>query len=221
MFNFIKNPEYYEGVNQRTLKMVPSDARTILDVGCGAGNLGKELKKLGNRRVIGIESYGEAAKKANLVLDKVHAGDVEKIELRMHANYFNCIIFSGILHHLKNPWAVLEKYRPCLKKDGTVISSMPNIQHVSVIKNLLLGQWAYANEGILDCCHNKFFTLAEMAKMFGNVGFVPVEVQEEIKDKTPENEALLQNLMRLVPTNKNFFKDAFVFQYIIRWKLKQ
>ena len=60
-----KPPSYYTGCNEALLKAVAPDARHILEVGCGEGNLGRALKEMNrSRKVLGIEREPALATKA-------------------------------------------------------------------------------------------------------------------------------------------------------------
>src|SRR5438477_6338758 len=89
-----KPANYYSGCNQRLLRLVPGSARRILEVGCGEGNLGAELKKRrsstplasspcqgednGGVMVFGIERDPAAAGTAASRLDQVFTIDIEQ-----------------------------------------------------------------------------------------------------------------------------------------------
>ena len=52
----------------------------------------------------------------------------------------------------------LELAYSLLKTNGTILISLPNIQHYSSVFTLLFGFWDYKEWGILDRTHLKFFT---------------------------------------------------------------
>jgi len=64
MADFKKNIEYYASERPEIASIFPENVNTVLDVGCGAGNLGRHLKKSGVSEVVGIEISDEAAKLA-------------------------------------------------------------------------------------------------------------------------------------------------------------
>lgn len=66
-------PDYYAGLNLHLLRAVPSQAKGILDVGCGNGQLGEQLKTADSDRfVFGVEREPEIAQVAANHLDKVY-----------------------------------------------------------------------------------------------------------------------------------------------------
>lgn len=217
MVSFAKSDGYYRGINQRVFEMVTPGTKTVLDVGCGTGELGKKLKDEKRiEQVIGIEIMPEMAREANMKLDRVFRHDAETVRLDNLRHHFDCVIMSGILHHLKDPWTVLKRFRDSLKDDGYLLACVPNVAHVSVVKDLLLGKWNHSTEGILDVCHMKFFTLEELTKMFFSTGYKIVDVQEEIQDYSNENKDFIKRLASAVPVGANFQRDSFVYQFIIK-----
>src|SRR4051812_21584140 len=68
-------PEYYNRINPDLLRVVPTDARVVVEVGCGAGAMGAQFKRINPRtRYVGIELHPEAARIAAERLDHVVAG---------------------------------------------------------------------------------------------------------------------------------------------------
>ena len=61
-----------------------------------------------------------------------------------------------------------------------MISSIPNIRYFrAFFKILFKGEWDYADEGIMDRTHVRFFTRKSIRKMFENAGY-KVETHEGI-----------------------------------------
>ncbi len=158
--DFNNLPNYYKHLRSEIFNSVPENSLNILDVGCGAGVLGKALKtKNNNRYIVGIELNQEAVYFAKQNLDEVYQFDVEKVNLTFESGFFDCIIFADILEHLVDPWQTLRNYLKLLKYEGTIIISIPNIRNLKIIHQLIeLKSWRYEDEGILDRTHLRFFT---------------------------------------------------------------
>lgn len=175
----------YRGNRQDLQNIIPKDARKILDVGCASGDLGYALKVRVSGagsivEVVGIELNPSAAQCAGKKLDKVIIGDVEGLQIPYKADYFDCIIFGDILEHLRDPWAALKNLSRFLSADGCVVASIPNIQHYTIIKNLILGRWEYESGGLLDNTHLRFFTYKTIRKMFLDAGFRRINIHPNI-----------------------------------------
>jgi SAM-dependent methyltransferase len=169
-----KNPSYYAGCNRALLEAIATSARRVLDVGCGEGMLGAALKeRQAGCTVFGIEREPEVAARAANRLDQVFTLDVEHEAPPMEPGSLDCVLFGDVLEHLVDPEAVLRRYRPLLAPEGLILCSVPNLQHHSMLAALLTGDFQYADAGLLDRTHLRFFTLSTMFKLLLDAGFAP------------------------------------------------
>ena len=209
---------YYENVRNDLIPLIPNDARCILEVGCASGMTGRELKRRNGAFVAGIELNANAATAAKNVLDDVVHGDIEKIDLPYRDSSFDCILFADVLEHLIDPLSTLIKVRRLLKKGGSVVASIPNVQFHGVIHQLIEGNWTYEKEGILDETHLRFFTYKEIEKIFSQAGY-SIQKVEEVLD--PQYEKFSLNNTTALNFGRTQIKDLspeeikrfFVFQY--------
>lgn len=154
------------------MPLVDENAKVILDVGCGMGRLGAKLKQdVPGRQVFGIEQNKLAARNAKKVLDGVLTGDVQSSRLPFKPSMFDCMIFADVLEHVVDPGAVLQRLKRFLKKDGSIICSIPNMRHYTVLLKLITQGWQYEEYGLFDHTHLRFFSLATMKKMLVDEGF--------------------------------------------------
>jgi 2-polyprenyl-3-methyl-5-hydroxy-6-metoxy-1,4-benzoquinol methylase len=85
--------------------------------------------------------------------------NLDKDELDLPEEAFDCIVCNDVLEHLITPWQVLGKLAILLKPGGHFVASIPNVQYWGVLKDLVFeGDWRYADEGVLDVTHLRFFT---------------------------------------------------------------
>jgi len=213
-----KPASYYENVRNDLIPLIPNDARCILEVGCAAGMTGRELKKRNGAFVAGIELNADAANAAKDVLDDVVQGDIEKIDLPYSDGSFDCILFADVLEHLIDPYSALAKVQRLLKKGGTVVASIPNVQFHGVIHQLIEGNWTYEKEGILDETHLRFFTYKEIEKMFSQAGYAIQKVEEVLdpqyeKFSLNNTTALNFGRVQIKDLSPEEVKSFFVFQY--------
>lgn len=174
---------YYGHERPEIIALIPESAKVIVDVGCGAGALGRALKRLRNDvEVRGIEIVPEQAARASEVLDEVWVGSAED---NIPANWPqpDCIIFADVLEHLVDPWSVLRKWREQLAPGGSIIVSLPNIGHREVIGDVLRGRWDYRDAGILDRTHLRFFTRATALELVEGAGFRVVRVERALDSR--------------------------------------
>lgn len=140
-------------------EFVPGDCRVVVDVGCGIGLLGAQLKAAHPARVVyGIEPDAEAAIQARAVLDGVLSGPAESA-WPSDWKVPDCLVFADVLEHMLDPWSLLQQTCARLPRGGYVVISLPNTAHYSVVGPLVLhGAWEYREQGILDRTHLRFFT---------------------------------------------------------------
>lgn len=164
---------YFEDVNWGLLRLW-GDRRdaSILDVGCGFATTSERLRRLGNR-VTGIESSGVAATTASERIDEVIESDLRELDTvsqRIGSRKFDVIVFADVLEHLDWPLPVLKSYLQFLAPGGSVIVSLPNVGLWSMRLSLLTGRFDYADTGVLDRTHLRFFTRKTARKMIEDAG---------------------------------------------------
>ncbi len=167
---------YGEVINTNILKHI-RDNSTILDVGCGSGNISEKLILRGCK-VYGIEISEDAVQKARGKMTDVIVGDIEGIEhLPWREKFFDIIILADVLEHLKNPLKVLLKLKSYLKDDGIFLISMPNIAFWRIRLALLVGKFNYSqNGGIMDETHLRFFTFDTARQLINRAGLKIKEI---------------------------------------------
>ena len=206
--NLKKDLLYYSHGRTDLLALLPEKIKldNVLEIGCGNGSTGCLLKKEKKAtHVYGIEINDKLKSEAEKNLDQVIIEDIEKTELPFKKNFFDCFIFADVLEHLYDPWFVLNKIKPFLKTGGFILASIPNVQHWSVLLNLLRGRWEYKNDGILDNTHIRFFTKKSQLKMLSEAGF-------EVK----KMEGSMGKMVRFLNIiSLNLFSSFFSFRYLI------
>lgn len=166
-----KGGDYFEYPRPEMLALFPNGAKRVLDVGCGAGAFGVELKKKAAAEVWGVEPDGKSFEKAVTRLDRAFHGFFDE-KTGLPENYFDCIFFNDVLEHMVDPASALRLAKKLLAPGGKVIASIPNIAHFPTIWHLVFGgEWRYAERGILDRTHLRFFTRDSIAQIFSENGF--------------------------------------------------
>jgi 2-polyprenyl-3-methyl-5-hydroxy-6-metoxy-1,4-benzoquinol methylase len=205
--NNVLSPYYYS-VRYDLIKLIPSETKKILEVGCAGGMTGKALREKGFDEIVGIEILEEPAQNAKSHYDKLIIGDVEKITLPFEKGHFDCILYGDVLEHLTDPWKLLKDHNALIKTGGIIICSIPNIRHYRIIKRLTIkGEWEYREDGIMDKTHLRFFTIKSIRSLLENSGF---EITKIIKK--PSGAAWIKLLNRICG---NRFIDYLVRQYIV------
>lgn len=152
---------YYGHARTEIAALLPARADRVLEVGCGRGATLAWLKQTGRcKHTTGIELFSHAAEAARAVVDRVEAGDADKLlGVVAREGAFDVVLCLDVLEHLQDPWAFVERIPPLLAEGGVLIVSLPNVRHWRVSADLLFrGRWRYADAGVLDRTHLRFFT---------------------------------------------------------------
>lgn len=214
------DPGYYDNLNTGLLESIPADAKTVLEIGCGAGRLGQEFKKAHPEcTYYGVEIDGPSAAIAGTRLDMALCGSIEDIDLSFLAGKLDCIVYGDVLEHLIDPWAVLRTHAELLAPGGKVIACIPNSQHWTILAGLLQGQWTYQDNGLMDRTHLRFFTLRSIQAMFEGAGLALDSIigrNVEPDRALPFFEAMAPALPKLGIDEAAFRQHTNVFQYLVK-----
>lgn len=121
--------DYYERINQDALSAIPSEARTLLSVGCGSGTLECALAERGLRvTAVPLDPVicGGAALKG---VEMVH-GDFHAATGKLGSRTFDCILFMNILHLIPDPVEILSRFRGVMHEMSVMIIQSPNMRSI-------------------------------------------------------------------------------------------
>lgn len=205
-----------ESTHTRVLSLVGQRQR-VLELGCSTGQMTRVLKERGCQ-VVAIEADVEAAKRAEEHCEHMVVGDLEALDfdVELGERRFDVIIAADVLEHLKAPEMVLGRLRPFLAPGGYLVASVPNVAHGSVRLALLGGSFPYAETGLLDRTHLRFYNRESLTEMVSEGGFCPVHIDTvdlEIERSEvpfalgPEAQAFLDSL--------NTHPDALTYQFLV------
>jgi 2-polyprenyl-3-methyl-5-hydroxy-6-metoxy-1,4-benzoquinol methylase len=168
---------YHEDVNHGLLRIWGKrSGLRVLDVGCGFATTSARIQSFGNE-VTGIDESPRIAAVAEGRLDRIvqaDLGDFAAVTGQLGDQRFDVLIFADVLEHLPWPVVVLRWYLRWLKEEGTVIVSLPNVGLWSVRMAHLLGRWEYAETGVLDHTHLRFFTRRSGRRLIAEAGLEPI-----------------------------------------------
>lgn len=152
---------YYTQRRPEVCDLVRGPVRTALDIGCAAGLLGEELLRRGLcESVDGIEAEPAAAHEAATRLGRVWVADLDDDGLACVGDArYDLVVLADVLEHVRAPWELLEQVQALLTPGAQVVLSIPNLRYFRVLGPLVLrGQFEYADSGVLDRTHLRFFT---------------------------------------------------------------
>jgi SAM-dependent methyltransferase len=147
--------------NPLVIAQVDASCRRVLDIGCGAGDNAAVLKqKLPHCEVFGITRSEAEAERARASMVQCWVGDIEgEIPPYLEQERFDCLIFSHVLEHLRNPAEVVARLSRLLRTGGRVVIAVPNVLFFKVRLQFLRGDFEYDPDGgILDDTHLHFYT---------------------------------------------------------------
>jgi 2-polyprenyl-3-methyl-5-hydroxy-6-metoxy-1,4-benzoquinol methylase len=206
------------GVADVTLPWIPlvgKDAR-VLDLGCAIGRQARQLVALGCS-VVGVEADARAAVRAASWCERVVVCDLDLVDLpqQLDSERFDVVAAGDILEHLRDPARLLQSLHQVLVPEGRVVASIPNVAHGSVRLSLLSGAFQYADSGVLDRTHLRFFTLATIQELFQSSGFAIDQLERivvPIDQATPYDRSALpsgvEEAVALMP-------EATTFEYLV------
>lgn len=132
----------------------------ILEFGPANGRTTKYLKEQLACKVYCVELDEKAAKELVQYSEKVLVENIEEYHWKSEFDgiAFDHIIFADVLEHLYDPKKILLESKKFLKDDGSILVSLPNIAHNSIIMQLMQNEFNYKPTGLLDNTHIRFFT---------------------------------------------------------------
>jgi len=207
----LKSNDYFDNVRNDILSLLPRKINRLLEVGCGSGNTLNYIKN--NYRcdwTCGVELFHKAAAMARSKVDLVIEGDIENLDLPIEPATLDVILCLDVLEHLIDPWEVISKLEIFLKPGGVLITSIPNVRRFSIVLPLIFqGKWEYANEGILDRTHLRFFTQSTAIKLVESSGLKIDMIKETGFERGSKTR--VANLATLA-----IFKHFLAAEYLIR-----
>ncbi len=161
------------------LEHTPADG-LVLEGGVSSGYFARVLTAAG-RTVDGVELDPAEADLARTVCRRVHVGDLGAVATDELDGPYDALVFGDTLEHLVDPAGTLARLSRALRPGGTVVASIPNVAEAGNRLRLLRGRWDYADRGILDRTHLRFFTHRTVQELFTAAGLDVVAVDGYVR----------------------------------------
>jgi 2-polyprenyl-3-methyl-5-hydroxy-6-metoxy-1,4-benzoquinol methylase len=206
-----KSGDYFAHARKEIQPLLPLNCGNVLEIGCGSGaTLGWLRQDHQAIRTVGVEIAEVAAKNAHCFADEVHCLDFEQYDLPNGPEKFDLVLCLDVLEHMVDPWDVVDRLATqYLEVGGTLLVSLPNVRHYSVVLPLLFqGRWDYEVAGLLDRTHLRFFTKASAQALLSHPEFGPVSCTATGFDGWSIKRAL--NAMTL-----GIFQELVTYQYFL------
>jgi 2-polyprenyl-3-methyl-5-hydroxy-6-metoxy-1,4-benzoquinol methylase len=165
-----KRFSYFEQARPELVRVLPERVGRVLDVGCGAGGVGRALRERADT-LTGVELVPEAAEVARTFYDRVEVGAVEDV-LPHLGGPFDTILAYDVLEHLVDPSAVLRGLHGLAAPGALLHVSVPNARHWSLVRDLVVrGTFGYTEWGHRDRTHLRWFTPTDVAALLADAGW--------------------------------------------------
>ena len=215
----IKGSSYYSGTRLDIISFLPTNQnQSVLEIGAGGGDSLCFIKenKLA-KEVVGVELFElKGSNQNNPLIDQFIFANIEELNLSQPQDHFDVIILGDVLEHLIDPWKTLTYIRKFLKKNGTLLISLPNIRELnSLLKIFWLGDFKYSDDGVLDKTHLRFFCKKNMIELFNNSNLSIQSSKPAFKIRSDRKSRRLINQITL-----GLFEQFLAIQYVFELKLK-
>ena len=154
-------------VLRRKIRSLPG-GRRMLDLGAAGGHLGRAVRDR-CAYLAGVEPDTALPADCREGYDDWRSTDA--LSTGEWGAPFDVVVCADVLEHLPRPEELLERIRTWLVPGGTLLVSLPNVANVTVRAGLLLGRFPYAEKGILDRTHLRFYTRRSARDLLEGAGF--------------------------------------------------
>lgn len=158
----------------RLLRRVPSGA-AVLELGPGPGAMTQVLRARGHAVTV-VENDLAALQAMQPLGVQVVEADLDSLAWldALQEQRFDAILACDVLEHLRRPELALKALAGLLKPMGSLVISLPNIAYAGVAAALRAGVFDYADKGLLDRTHLRFFTRRSIEQLLMDCGWVPL-----------------------------------------------
>lgn len=171
-------------------------AGRLCDVGCGAGFAAAAWKRRTGGHATGIELDPVVATRARERLDRVIGGDAREVmsDLAKAGESFDAFLFADVLEHLEDPVPALALARRLATSEAELVVSVPNVSHLSVVRDLVFGRFDPLAAGLLDVGHLRWFDRHWLAEALEEAGWSVSSIESLPGAPPPRFERFLEFL---------------------------
>lgn len=171
-YNYAFDPEG-DAWAARLLRRLPPQG-AVLELGPGPGAMTKVMVDRGYKVTV-VENDPGAIPVLHALGVEVISGDLQCDEwiARLQGRRFDAILACDVLEHLRSPEHVLKAIAPMMEPGGALIISIPNVSYGGLVAGMIHGVFDYADTGLLDRTHVRFFTRRSMEQTLLELGWSP------------------------------------------------
>jgi 2-polyprenyl-3-methyl-5-hydroxy-6-metoxy-1,4-benzoquinol methylase len=156
------------------LRSLPMGSR-VLDVGTASGTLARRNGK-NSLRFFGIEANPDWAAIARPYYEQLWTCRFEEAPDEVVQGY-DAVVLADVLEHLPDPGTALTRLVRLQAHGCLFIISVPNVANLWIRLSLLMGHFNYAERGILDRTHLRFYTRRSLAGMIKAAGLEIISIK--------------------------------------------
>ena len=165
----IPQNRYFTNRRPEVAALLPARCGHVLEIGCGEGRFAEHLTT--RLSYWGVEPSA-AAVRARGVLDHVFQGTYEQVAGELPDGHFDLVICNDVIEHMPDHDLFLKNLRRKLAPGALIVGSVPNVRYLpNLLEVLLQRDWRYADEGILDRTHLRFFTAVSLRRTLEQHGW--------------------------------------------------
>lgn len=199
-------------------------ARSVLELGAGPGSITRPLIEQGGADVTALEVDPQSVAILKQFCSKVVGADLNATGWADNFNgeTFDAIVAADVLEHLLDPLTTLKAMKSLLTADGHIVLSLPHAGHAGILAALWGEDFAYADQGLLDRTHLRWFGLKNMQDLVEAAGLTIVEA--ELVQTHPEKTELSAAWRRLpwrVQRAIQVNKFSNVYQVVMKLKPRE
>ena len=155
------------------LARVVEPGQRVLELGTGPGTVTRILHSKGCQ-VTGVEMDPETLATCAPFCERTVQANLEDPDWAapLAGEKFDTVICADVLEHLRNPRPLLQQLHSFLKPGGSVLMSLPNASHLTVVASLLGGRFPYQRNGLLDHTHLKFYGREDLDALLRECGLL-------------------------------------------------
>jgi 2-polyprenyl-3-methyl-5-hydroxy-6-metoxy-1,4-benzoquinol methylase len=209
-----KQRGYFNSPRLDLLQMLPAGAGLrLLELGAGDGATLRAAKARGIAcHTVGIDIVEPLPRVAigPHEVDRFLVGNVEAMVIDLPTDHFDAVLCADVLEHLIDPWQAVRRLARHLRPGGLFLSSIPNLRnHRALAQIVLMGDFHYAEAGLLDRSHLRFFCRKNIRDLFVQAGLVVEAMETNMGAYGLRHQAI--NLL-----TAGLLRDFFVLQYRTR-----
>ena len=147
----------------------PGNLGRVLEIGCASGIF---IESLEATERWGVEPNEVVACQARDRGINVLVGLYAEVESSLPDAHFELIVINDVIEHMTDHEQFLLDVKKKLSPQGCLIGSVPNIRHLSeLLKLVVMKDWRYTEEGVLDKTHFRFFTHRSLRRSLEATGY--------------------------------------------------